>query len=116
MTDMLRYAGNTSGARAAAVEAKVLRLETLYRQLVPKTPPPPIRALPPLVIEDLYEIFKPDSPRNPFKTETLRWRNLLVFMLLLRLGLRRGEGALLRCFVQGGLRSDCRKDRPLVGR
>ncbi|MDX2387961.1 hypothetical protein GOD60_28915 [Sinorhizobium medicae] len=93
VTEMLRYAGNTSGSRAAAIEAKVLRLETLYRQLVPKTLPPPIRALPPLVIEDLYEIFKPDSPRNPFKTETLRWRNLLVFMLLLRLGLRRGEGA-----------------------
>jgi integrase len=43
----------------------------------------------------LYEIFQPDSARNPFKTEALRWRNLLIFMLLLRLGLRRGEAALL---------------------
>jgi integrase len=95
--EMLQYAGNASGARAAEVETKLLRLETLYRQLAPnpRIPPPPIRALPPLVIEDLYEIFRPDSSRNPFKTETLRWRNLLVFMLLLRLGLRRGEGALL---------------------
>lgn len=95
--DMLRYAGNAPGARAAEIDAKLLRLETLYRQLTPNppTPPPPIRALPRLVIEDLYEIFRPDSPRNPFKTDTLRWRNLLVFMLLLRLGLRRGEGALL---------------------
>jgi integrase len=97
ITDMLRFGGNASGARAAEIEARLLRLETLYRQLTPnpEAPAPPIRALPPLVIQDLYEIFRPDSPRNPFKTETLRWRNLLIFMLLLRLGLRRGETALL---------------------
>jgi integrase len=96
-TDMLRYAGNSSGVRASEMEAKLLRLDTLYRQLMPnpETPAPPIRALPPRVIEDLYEVFRPDSPRNPFKTEKLRWRNLLIFMLLLRLGLRRGEAALL---------------------
>ncbi|MEY9722180.1 hypothetical protein ABIA22_004734 [Sinorhizobium fredii] len=66
VSDMLCFSG-TSGARAAEIEAKVLRLETLYRQLVPnpETPPLPIRALPPLVIEDLYEVFKTDSPRNP---------------------------------------------------
>ena len=95
--DMLRYAGTASGIRASEMEAKLLRLDTLYRQLVPnpETAAPPIRALPPIVIEDLYEVFRPDSPRNPFKTPTLRWRNLLIFMLLLRLGLRRGEAALL---------------------
>lgn len=98
VTDMLRYAGNTSGLRASEMEAKLLRLDTLYRQLVPNPgkPAPPVRALPPLVVEELYEIFNPESLRNPFKTEALRWRNLLIFMLLLRLGLRRGEAALLR--------------------
>ena len=97
VVEMLRQAGNTAGTRANEIQAKVHRLETFYRNLVPnpQKPPPPIRALPPLVVEDLYEIFRPDSPRNPFKTESLRWRNLLIFMLLLRLGLRRGEGALL---------------------
>jgi Phage integrase family. len=97
VTDMLRYAGNASGVRASEMEAKLLRLDTLYRQLAPnpEKPAPPVRALPPLVVEDLYEIFNPESPRNPFKTEALRWRNLLIFMLLLRLGLRRGEAALL---------------------
>lgn len=97
VTDMLRYAGSVPGARVLDVEAKLLRLDTLYRQLAPnpKTSAAPIRALPPLVVEDLYELFRPDSPRNPFKTVTLRWRNLLIFMLLLRLGLRRGEAALL---------------------
>lgn len=97
VSDMLRYTGNSAGERAANMEASLLRLATLYRQLAPnvETATSPIRALPPLVIEDLYEIFKPDSPRNPFKTEAQRWRNLLIFMLLLRLGLRRGEAALL---------------------
>lgn len=95
--EMLEQAQKGSSARTNEIAAKILRLDTYYGQLVPNQPPPPppIRALPPLVIEDLYEIFRPDSPRNPFKTETLRWRNLLVFMLLLRLGLRRGESALL---------------------
>jgi integrase len=47
------------------------------------------------VINDLYAIFDPGSARNPFKTKKQRWRNLLLFMLLLRLGLRRGEAGLL---------------------
>ncbi|PDT44098.1 hypothetical protein CO661_31045 [Sinorhizobium fredii] len=83
--DILGRAG--SSTRPAEISARLLRLETLYRQLTPnpEKSPPPIRALPPLVIEDLYEVFRPDSPRNPFRTETLRWRNLLIFMLLLRL-------------------------------
>ncbi|RVH08988.1 site-specific integrase [Sinorhizobium meliloti] len=78
------------------MEVRLLRIDTLYRQLAPNpgTPAPPVRALPPSVVEDPYEIFRPDSPRNPFKTEALRWRNLLIFMLL-RLGLRRSEAALL---------------------
>lgn len=97
VTDMLRYAGNASGVRASEMETKLLRLDTLYRQLAPnpEKPAPLVRALPPTVVEDLYEIFNPKSSRNPFKTEPLRWHNLLIFMLLLRLGLRRGEAALL---------------------
>lgn len=79
------------------MNARLLRIESLYRQLVPnpEKPAPPIRALPSTVVDDLYEIFHPDSPRNPFRTGAIRWRNLLIFMLLLRLGLRRGEAALL---------------------
>jgi integrase len=96
-TDILRLAGSVAGDHASQIQARLLRLETFYRQLVPnpKLPPQPIRALPPSVVEDMYEIFDPTSRRNPFKTEELRWRNLLIFMLLLRLGLRRGETALL---------------------
>lgn len=97
VSDMLRFSGN-SGARAPEMEARLLRLDVLYRQLAPNpesTEGPVIRALPSTVVQDLYEVFRPDSARNPFKTETLRWRNLVIFMLLLRLGLRRGEAALL---------------------
>lgn len=74
VTDMLRYAGNASGARASEMEAKLLRLDTLYSQLAPnpEKPASPVRALPPIVVEDLYEISNPDSPRSPFKTEGLR--------------------------------------------
>ncbi|WP_420963374.1 tyrosine-type recombinase/integrase [Brucella sp. IR073] len=95
--DMLHFAGSEHGIRADEIDARLLRLENLYRQLTPnpQKPPPPVRALPPSVVEDLYDVFRPDSARNPFKTEALRWRNLLIFMLLLRLGLRRGEAALL---------------------
>ncbi|NRQ18469.1 tyrosine-type recombinase/integrase [Ensifer sesbaniae] len=97
VTDMLRIAGDASGTRASEMDAKLLRLDTLYRQLAPnpQTSVSQIRALPPIVVEDLYDIFNPESSRNPFKTEALRWRNLLIFLLLLRLGLRRGQVALL---------------------
>ena len=81
------------------VEAKLERIERLYHQLVPARPRPPavtIRALPAVVIEDLYDLFNPQSERNPFKTEGLRWRNFLAFLLLLHLGIRRGELLILR--------------------
>mgnify|MGYP005817247343 CR=1 FL=1 len=97
VTDILRHGSAAAGTRAGAIETRLLRLDRLYGQLrpTPLTAPPPVRALPPAVIDDLYAIFDPGSKRNPFKTEALRWRNLLVFMLLLRLGIRRGEAALL---------------------
>jgi integrase len=95
--DILRHGSSTGEIRAGAIETRIQRLESLYSQLspAPVRAPPPIRALPPAVINDLYAIFDPGSARNPFKTEKQRWRNLLLFMLLLRLGLRRGEAGLL---------------------
>lgn len=97
VVDILRHGSNSSEFRAGAIEARLRRLSQLYGQLspAPVRAPVPIRALPPVVIEDLYEIFNPSSDRNPFRTEAQRWRNLLVFTLLLRMGLRRGEAAIL---------------------
>src|SRR5690606_41638544 len=69
----------------------------LYSQISPVRPKPPaaIRALSATVVEDLYEIFSPTSSRNPFRTQALKWRNYLIFLLMLHLGLRRGEIAIL---------------------
>lgn len=95
--DIMRLRGRSSATEIPDIEAGLRRLERLYGQLSP-TPPStraPLRALPALVIEDLWEQFDPTSPRNPFRSAPLRWRNLLIFLLLLHLGLRRGEVGLL---------------------
>jgi integrase len=93
ITDVLRRSGVADVARSARLSCQLLSLEAAFRGSAPapSQKPSAVRALPALVIEDLYEIFNPLSERNPFKGEFLRWRNLLIFMLFLRLGLRRGE-------------------------
>lgn len=53
------------------------------------------RGLPALVIEEIYDLILPDSPRNPFRNEALRWRNFVLVLLYLHQGLRRSEAALL---------------------
>jgi integrase len=53
--------------------------------------PAPIRSLPSIVVMELNEIFDPFSSRNPFRSLRERFRNHLVFLMLLHLGLRRGE-------------------------
>ena len=95
--DIMRLRGSSSAAEVSDIELGLRRLERLYGQLSP-TPPStraPLRALPALVIEDLWEQFDPTSARNPFRSTPLQWRNLLIFLLLLHLGLRRGEVGLL---------------------
>lgn len=96
--DVLRFKGSAPADRSMKTEERLRRMEAIYTQLSPPEhqPAQEIRALPAVVVEDLYAIFDPNSERNPFKTERLRWRNLLVFLLLLQMGLRRGEVALLR--------------------
>jgi|AGTN01.1.fsa_nt_gi Phage integrase family. len=95
--DVVNHIGRADGAAFADVQARLLRLNVLYGQLAPKAdrPPAPIRALPGAVIEDLYEIFSPDSTRNPFRSESARWRNHLIFLLMLHMGLRRSEVLIL---------------------
>jgi hypothetical protein len=53
------------------------------------------RGLPAPVIEDLYELITPNSTRNPFRNQALKWRNFILVLLLLHQGLRRGEALLL---------------------
>lgn len=90
--------GSPAGmTRSNNIRNRLTRLDILHATLRPtkSASDAVIRALPPSVVEDLYQIFTPGSPRNPFKTRALQWRNLLIFLLLLRLGLRRSEAGLL---------------------
>lgn len=95
--DVVMRHGVVAEDALARIESRLRRLDRLYSQVspAPPKPPAPIRALPALVVEDLYALFNPESPRNPFRTERLRWRNYLIFLALLHLGLRRGEALIL---------------------
>jgi len=42
-------------------------------------------------IDLIFELFRPGSELNPFKDETIRSRNRLIFIMLYHLGLRGGE-------------------------
>jgi integrase len=53
------------------------------------------RALPDITLADLVAAAAPDSPRNPFESDRVKYRNWLILLLLLECGLRRGEAMLL---------------------
>jgi integrase len=97
VTDMLTYLSPSAEARANDLNTRLRRIRRLYGQLSPSPsrPPLPIRALPSLVVSELCEIFDPKHARNPFRSERERWRNYLIFVLLLHTGLRRSELAML---------------------
>lgn len=81
MLDVIRHVGAWTDGLRNTLEVRLLILERLFAQLAPckPRPPAPIRALPSIVIDDLYRIFNPTSKENPFRTEQLRWRNYLFF-------------------------------------
>jgi integrase len=76
------------------------RLQNLEQQTqrmgwAPRPREQTLRALPSGVLQDLYEIFDPESQRNPFRSQAERFRNYTLFHLLLHCGLRAGEALLL---------------------
>lgn len=93
VTETVDFLSKSRGNELAHVQARLLRIKTLYSQLSPAKPksPQPIRALPAIVLEELYGIFNPESARNPYRSKQVRWRNFAIFLLLLHLGIRRGE-------------------------
>jgi len=97
VADIVSHLSASSAGDYSMIHGRLLRLDRLYSQVSPARPKPPaaIRALPAVVVEDLYEIFSPNSLRNPFRTKALQWRNFLMFLLMLHLGLRRSEIAIL---------------------
>jgi len=79
------------------LHARLLRLDNLYAQLRPgrRKRAVKIRALPAGVVEDLYGLIVPTSPRNPFRSLDNSYRNLALFLLMMHQGLRRGEVCIL---------------------
>lgn len=79
------------------IQGSLNRLERLYANLKPSKNRRPLafRALPSIVVEELYDIANPQSDRNPFRSDKARWRNFIILILLLHQGLRSGELLLL---------------------
>lgn len=75
------------------IHARLLRLERLHNSLNLRRTrrSETVRALPAAVLEELYELINPQSSRNPFRNDSLRWRNFSIVLLMLHQGLRRGE-------------------------
>jgi len=75
------------------IHSRLLRLERLHSALNLRRVrrPETVRALPAVVLEEIYELIDPASSRNPFRNESLRWRNFALVLLMLHQGLRRGE-------------------------
>lgn len=93
------------------IEGRLNKLEMLYSQLrIQKTKrATKLRSLPADVVSALYVLLDPSTSENPFKRESVRWTVFIAFLLLLLMGLRRGELTLLRV-----LRSSLRNRHCLV--
>lgn len=83
---------------AAALQAKIARIDDHYGVAEPGADQAVIqvRAFPAEVLKELYELISFASPRNPFRTARNMFRNWLMVMMFIHLGLRRGEMCLLK--------------------
>lgn len=99
---------NAVGSDTAELGRELRRIKRLYAQLRPpgRRPNVRLRAIPAVALEELNEVFRPDSVRNPFRTDALKWRNFVIHLVLTQLGLRKGEALSLSLFtrLQAGLR------------
>lgn len=95
VNDVASRVGKSSAkaGKMAEIERRLLRLKGLYGQLrIQKTRRSAmLRSLPAEVLEHLIDMLAPDFDRNPFTRLLTRWSVFLGFILMLRLGLRRGE-------------------------
>ena len=84
---------NVVRSDTAELGRELRRIKRLYAQLRPpgRRPNVRLRAIPAVALEELYEVFRPDSVRNPFRTDALKWRNFVILLVLTQLGLRKGE-------------------------
>jgi len=79
------------------LNAHIRRLDQLYQSLYlgSQAKRSSVRALPPQVLDELFDIVDPRSPSNPFRNDRAKWRNLALFSLFLFQGLRRSEALIL---------------------
>jgi hypothetical protein len=82
-----------------AVDQKIRTLEIIYGSLwyAQKKSVVQIRVIPSEVLKACIQTINPDMENslNPFKSEETRWKNFLIFMLLLETGMRGAEALLL---------------------
>ncbi len=90
--DVLKILG-ISGFDAKRLHVELHELKALYGQLSPCRPSQRrhITAVPAIVVADIFEILALGGARNPFRGDDNQVRNQLIFEILLRTGLRRGE-------------------------
>lgn len=83
--------------RLRQIEARLHRLSQLYGQLHVRRGRhnQQIRSLPANVAKVLYEVLDPAADTNPFPRTRTKWLAFIAFLLMLHLGLRRGELLLL---------------------
>lgn len=88
---------DSTGTRFAEIAVRLDRLDRLYGQLRPPKPQTVtfVRALPAMVLEELYGNVIPGAKGNPFANAAAQWRVYSTFLLLLHQGLRRGEVLIL---------------------
>lgn len=88
---VVRVTGGVEPLHALESRVNEFRLSTGPLYVGRRRNPERVRSLPADVVEALYEILDPMSPRNPFRDAASRWRVYTIFILMLHQGLRRGE-------------------------
>lgn len=75
------------------ITAKFNRIERLYSSLRIHKPKriENIRSLPNNLIDYLYAVLDPYNLNNPFHQARSKWQTYIIFLILINLGLRRGE-------------------------
>tara|TARA_R110000772_G_scaffold46662_7_gene106373 strand:+ start:450 stop:1925 length:1476 start_codon:yes stop_codon:yes gene_type:complete len=93
VTKIIQYREANSISKTNQLSAKLKELEYKLAALQPARVSKALlpRSLKSEVIEELYTIFDPGSEINPFDRINNKYRNNLLFLMLLHLGLRIGE-------------------------
>lgn len=93
----IRYRNNSPEFDGSKIDRSLSKLDGLYRFLrpLPETKNISVRSLPNSVVNHFFKSLRPEYQENPFRTESAKYRNFLIFTLFYQMGLRRGEVLLL---------------------